>query len=104
MLTKYDACEVEFIGGPIDGHVASFHDPPAPFISATASRFGPIGRWLRRFLPSSKGAGTVAVYELHALNGQPRYRHAGSAASSPGTLPCIYVDVSGPTGGKGDET
>lgn len=104
MSTKCIACEVEFIGGPIDGHVASLDCPPALFISATASRPGRIDRWLRRLLPWNKGAGTVVVYKLHELNGQLRYRHAASAASTSGTLPCICVDVSRLTGGKGHKT
>ena len=86
MSTKCVACDVEFIGGPLDGHVESLDYPRAPFISATASRPGRIGQWLRRLLPWNKGAGTIAVYELHELNGQLRYRHAGSSASLPGTL------------------
>ncbi|MEZ6097781.1 MAG: hypothetical protein R3E01_02300 [Pirellulaceae bacterium] len=93
MSTKCVACEVEFIGGPIDGHVESLDYPATPYISATASEPGHIGEWLRQLLPWNKRVKTVAVYELHESEGQLQYRHAGSSTSVPGTLPCVRVDM-----------
>lgn len=104
MSTKCVTCEVEFIGGPLDGHVEALDYPPAPFISATASHSWRVGVWLRRLLPWIACTGTVAVYELYEADGQLRYRHTGSVASLPGSLPCIRVDVSGSTGGKSHKT
>jgi hypothetical protein len=89
--TKCVACEVQFIGGRIDGHVETFDYPPALFIAATVSRDSRIGSWLWRWLPWSRFPRTVAFYELDEADGLLRYRHTGSATSVPDTLQCIAV-------------
>jgi hypothetical protein len=106
MSTKCATCYVEFFGGPIDGHVETFEYPPKPFIGVTASRTTRIGHWLWRWLPwtpvwtppRTTCPRTVAVYELYEADDLLRYRHTGSAAALPPTLPCVRVDVSRPTG------
>jgi hypothetical protein len=103
MSTNRVVGEVEFIGGPIDGHIESCDESPAPFIAASVSPPGRISRiksWLRQLVTRNHGERTVAIYELHETNGGLRYRHAGSSASLPRSLPRIRVDVSTSTGGK----
>ena len=94
MSTRCIACAVEFVGGPMDGHVESLDYPPAPFISATTgSGPGCLEKWLRQLWPWNKRVKRVAVYELNDSDGQLRYQHAGSSTTVPGTLPCVRVDL-----------
>jgi hypothetical protein len=51
-------------------------------------------------LTRSKDQHAVAIYEMHETDIGRRYRHAGSSASIPDTLPCIRVDISRPPEGK----
>lgn len=91
MATICAAWEVEFIGGPIDGHVMWLDYPPAIFISATKSQPRGIRAWLRRFVMGRKSTG--AVYELYEADGEQRYLYAGSTRPVPGMLPCIHVEM-----------
>jgi hypothetical protein len=78
MSTKSVACEVEFVGGPIDGCVESLDYPPAPFVIATTYRPWRIGDWVRRLLSWNSRPPAAVIYELQESAGRLRYRHAGS--------------------------
>lgn len=73
---------VEFLGGPIDGHVETFGAPPEAFVcvkSYCPQRDGSVWRrLLGAFFAQRTTRIPVAVYELVARGGQLRYRYVSS--------------------------
>ncbi|MCA9202639.1 MAG: hypothetical protein KDA59_06325 [Planctomycetales bacterium] len=77
---SYTTRDVEFFGGPYDGHVQALASPPTPFICLNMS--GPQPTWSRTMLDwltwRKRPATKIAIYELEDGDVDCRYRYLGT--------------------------
>ena len=76
--------EIEFIGGPFDGHRQTVSIPVASLADTVAL---PVSRNIFRLLSGcnsvpGEAATSIAIYELEELHGQQRYYFLGATSSS----------------------
>ncbi|HEV3343945.1 MAG TPA: hypothetical protein VG125_26460 [Pirellulales bacterium] len=74
---------VEFIGGPYDGHRQTVPSPEG--LAETVAL--PVNRNIFRMLSGLPAAGdahttSIAIYELEALDGSPRYYFLGTTSAA----------------------
>ena len=76
--------EIEFIGGPFDGHRQTVSIPVASLADTVAL---PVSRNIFRLLAGQSSmpgdaATSIAIYELEELHGRQRYYFLGATSSS----------------------
>ncbi|HUY31461.1 MAG TPA: hypothetical protein VMV69_01675 [Pirellulales bacterium] len=76
--------QVEFVGGPFDGHRQPISIPPTALASMAAF---PISRNIFRLLDRETGepnapTTSLAIYELAVVDEQPRYHFLGAASAA----------------------
>lgn len=80
------SCEIEFFGGPVDGHIESMVLPLQPFLGVKTLADEHAASWLIRMVRMLRGRQPsasilLAVYELaEDLRSLPCYRYLGTQA------------------------
>lgn len=78
-------CEIEFVGGPVDGHAETMTSPPTLFVGVTTVARNPVRLLFASFKRLLTGRGRrmatrLAMYELDwdESSLRPRYRYCGT--------------------------
>jgi hypothetical protein len=100
MLAQTITCDVEFIGGPLDGHVELMNMPLRAFIGVRVMSVSSLASFLRKWLTRNSTA--VSIYELGNNGSRIHYRFLRSqlvVPELPNEARLIRTWVSIPLGG-----
>jgi hypothetical protein len=95
MSVQTFTCEVEFVGGPLDGHVEEMWLPLRAFVGVrivtnrTPESF--LRAWFKRWRPNDAQAAVVSIYELGESGARVQYRFLRSQALCEKSLASHHV-------------
>jgi hypothetical protein len=99
MLAQTITCDVEFIGGPLDGHVEVMNMPLRAFIGVRVMSVSSLAAFLKKWLTRNSTA--ISIYELGNNGSRIHYRFLRSQLvehESPSDAHVIRTWVSIPRG------